>query len=185
MNLTKRSELGRLPARGSHGIELIHSILDAGLLAHIGFEADGQPFVIPTLHGRDADKLYFHGSSASRMLRAVEAGCPACVTVPLGASVSSSMRPALQISLRRHMTRRAVKMIALGLFALAHTLGAARFAQAQDAKTLYPTSMAPLDQYLMDRNAEIDLERSAGNSVADAAQSHPRVGVCSVHAEFL
>jgi nitroimidazol reductase NimA-like FMN-containing flavoprotein (pyridoxamine 5'-phosphate oxidase superfamily) len=83
MNPTKRSELRRLPGRGSHEIELIHSILDAGFLAHIGFEVEGQPFVVPTLYGRDADKLYFHGSSASRMLRRLEAGCPACVTVTL------------------------------------------------------------------------------------------------------
>jgi uncharacterized protein len=83
MHLTKRSEVRRLPARGSHELELIHSILDAGFLAHIGFETEGQPFVIPTLYGRDADKLYFHGSSASRMLRTLEAGRPACVTVTL------------------------------------------------------------------------------------------------------
>lgn len=83
MTPTKRSELRRLPARGSHETELIYSILDAGLLAHVGFEVEGQPFVIPTLYGRDEDKLYFHGSSASRMLRALEAGCAACVTVTL------------------------------------------------------------------------------------------------------
>jgi hypothetical protein len=83
MTPTKRSELRRLPARGSHETELIYSILDAGLLAHVGFEMEGQPFVIPTLYGRDGDKLYFHGSSASRMLRALEAGCAACVTVTL------------------------------------------------------------------------------------------------------
>jgi nitroimidazol reductase NimA-like FMN-containing flavoprotein (pyridoxamine 5'-phosphate oxidase superfamily) len=83
MTLTKRSELRRLPARGSHETELIYSILDAGLLAHVGFEVEGQPFVIPTLYGRDGGKLYFHGSSANRMLRVLEAGCAACVTVTL------------------------------------------------------------------------------------------------------
>jgi hypothetical protein len=57
------------------------------------------------------------------------------------------------------MKRNAVKMIALAFFALA--LGAARHAQAQDAKNPFPTSMAPLDQYLMDRDAEIALARSA------------------------
>jgi uncharacterized protein len=80
---TKRSELRRLPARGSHEPGLIHSILDAGFLAHVGFEVDGQPFVIPTLYGRDGERLYLHGSSASRMLRRLEVGCPACVTVTL------------------------------------------------------------------------------------------------------
>jgi uncharacterized protein len=72
MEQTKRSELRRFPARGSHETALIHSILDAGFLAHIGFEVDGQPFVIPTLYGRDEDRLFLHGSSASRMLRKLE-----------------------------------------------------------------------------------------------------------------
>jgi hypothetical protein len=59
------------------------------------------------------------------------------------------------------MKRNAIKMIALGFFALALALSAARHAQAQDAKNPYPTSMAPLDQYLMDRDAEIAMARSA------------------------
>jgi hypothetical protein len=59
------------------------------------------------------------------------------------------------------MKRKIVKMIALGFFALALALGAARHAQAQDAKNPYPTSMAPLDQYLMGHDAEIALARSA------------------------
>ena len=83
MKLTGRSQLRRLPNRGSHEAEIIHSILDAGFLAHVGFQANGQPFVIPTLYGRDGDKLYLHGSSASRMLGELEAGVPACVTVTL------------------------------------------------------------------------------------------------------
>ncbi|MFZ0804709.1 MAG: hypothetical protein WAN03_00940, partial [Candidatus Sulfotelmatobacter sp.] len=58
------------------------------------------------------------------------------------------------------MRRNAVAIIALACFALALALGAARCSQAQDAKNPYPT-MAPLDQYLMDRDAEIALARSA------------------------
>ena len=83
MNPTKRSELRRVPARGSHDWETINQILDAGFLAHVGFCVDGQPFVIPTLYGRDGRKLYLHGSAASRMLRELESGVPACVTVTL------------------------------------------------------------------------------------------------------
>jgi hypothetical protein len=59
------------------------------------------------------------------------------------------------------MKRKTVKMIALAFFGLALALGTARHTQAQDAKTPYPTSMAPLEQYLMDRNAEIALARTA------------------------
>ena len=83
MNRTTRSELRRMPSRGSHDCETIYPILDAGFLASVGFCSHGQPFVIPTLYGRKADKLYLHGSAASRMLGELEAGLPACVSVTL------------------------------------------------------------------------------------------------------
>jgi nitroimidazol reductase NimA-like FMN-containing flavoprotein (pyridoxamine 5'-phosphate oxidase superfamily) len=83
MKLTERTKLRRLPNRGSHERGIIHAILDAGFLAHVGFQTDGQPFVIPTLYGREEDKLYLHGSPASRMLRELRTGAPACVTVTL------------------------------------------------------------------------------------------------------
>src|SRR5580693_1606590 len=83
MNQTKRSEFRRLPVRGSHDWDTIKQILDAGFLAHVGFCVEGQPFVIPTLYGREREKLYLHGSAASRLLRQLETGIPACVTVTL------------------------------------------------------------------------------------------------------
>ena len=84
--LTDRATVRRLPQRGAYDSETIHAILDAGFLAHVGFCIDGQPFVIPTMYGRakdteGPDKLYLHGSAASRMLRELSAGVPACVTV--------------------------------------------------------------------------------------------------------
>ncbi len=83
MNPSTRTELRRLPQRGSREWRTISQILDAGFLAHVGFCVDGQPFVIPTLYGRNGDKLYLHGSAASRMLRELEHGIAACVTVTL------------------------------------------------------------------------------------------------------
>ncbi len=83
MNLTERTKLRRLPARGSHELEAIYRILDAAFLANVGFCVNGQPFVIPTLFGRDGEKLYLHGSAASRMVRELASGVPACVTVTL------------------------------------------------------------------------------------------------------
>lgn len=83
MNLTKRSELRRMPARGSHDWNTISRILDVGFLAHVGFSVRNQPFVIPTLYGRRGEKLYLHGSAASRMLGELETGLPACITVTL------------------------------------------------------------------------------------------------------
>jgi nitroimidazol reductase NimA-like FMN-containing flavoprotein (pyridoxamine 5'-phosphate oxidase superfamily) len=83
MITTARTQLHRLPNRGSHDPEAIHAILDDAFLAHVGFQVEGQPFVIPTLFGRDGDTLYLHGSAASRMLRQLETGIPACVTVTI------------------------------------------------------------------------------------------------------
>jgi nitroimidazol reductase NimA-like FMN-containing flavoprotein (pyridoxamine 5'-phosphate oxidase superfamily) len=83
MQLTDRTKVRRLPARGSHEWSEICAILDAAFLAHVGFAAGGQPFVIPTLYGRREDTLYLHGSAASRTLRELERGVPACVTVTI------------------------------------------------------------------------------------------------------
>src|SRR3984957_12196864 len=83
MNRTRRTELRRMPARGAHDSDAINEILDAGFLASVGFCKDGQPFVIPTLYGRKAERLYLHGSAASRLLCELETGTPACVTVTL------------------------------------------------------------------------------------------------------
>ena len=83
MTPTQRTQLRRLPKRGSHETEVIHAILDAGFLSHVGFTVNGQPFVIPTLYGREEDRLYLHGSAASRMLGELRTGVPACVTVTL------------------------------------------------------------------------------------------------------
>lgn len=78
-----RTTLRRLPARGSYDRALIDAILDESLTCHVGFVVDGQPFVIPTLHVRLGDRLYIHGSAASRMLRAMSGGAEVCVTVTL------------------------------------------------------------------------------------------------------
>jgi nitroimidazol reductase NimA-like FMN-containing flavoprotein (pyridoxamine 5'-phosphate oxidase superfamily) len=78
---TERSKVKRLHERGHYDRETVFAILDAGLIAHIGYVIDGQPFVTPTAYWRDGDRLYWHGSAASRMLRAQSAGVPVCVTV--------------------------------------------------------------------------------------------------------
>lgn len=83
VNLTNRSQLRRLSDRGSHEEADLYRILDAAFLAHVGFVADGQPFVIPTLFGREGNTLYLHGSAASRMMRELETGIAVCVTVTL------------------------------------------------------------------------------------------------------
>ena len=80
---TERTEVRRLPKRAVYDREAIYSILDEGLVCHIGFMAEGRPVVIPTGYGRKDDTLYVHGSAASRMLRSLGAGADVCVTVTL------------------------------------------------------------------------------------------------------
>jgi nitroimidazol reductase NimA-like FMN-containing flavoprotein (pyridoxamine 5'-phosphate oxidase superfamily) len=78
-----RIRVKREPQRGRYDRETIDAILDEGLICHLGFEVNGQPYVIPTLHARVGDRLYVHGSSASRALRHAGAGAPVCVTVTI------------------------------------------------------------------------------------------------------
>jgi uncharacterized protein len=80
---TTRTTLKRLPRRGTYDRELINQILDEGFICHVGFVAEGQPFVIPTGYARASDQLFIHGSQASRMLRTVGQGIDVCVTVTL------------------------------------------------------------------------------------------------------
>jgi nitroimidazol reductase NimA-like FMN-containing flavoprotein (pyridoxamine 5'-phosphate oxidase superfamily) len=80
---TQRTTLKRIPKRANYECETVYQILDEGLVCHVGFVVDGQPFVIPTAYGRVEDKLYIHGSPASRMLRSLQEGIPVCITVTL------------------------------------------------------------------------------------------------------
>ncbi|MGB2592481.1 MAG: pyridoxamine 5'-phosphate oxidase family protein [Candidatus Acidiferrum sp.] len=80
---TERTRVVREPQRGVYDRETIYAILDEGLVCHVGFSADGQTFVIPTLYARVGDSIYFHGSAASRMLRGASEGANLCVTVTL------------------------------------------------------------------------------------------------------
>jgi len=78
-----RTRVVREPHRGVYDRDTINQILDEGLVCHVGFVVDGQPYVIPTLYGREGNVLYLHGSVASRMLRSLEKGLPVSVTVTL------------------------------------------------------------------------------------------------------
>lgn len=80
---TPRTTLKRIPERGSHDWETIAGILDEAIYCHIGFEAKGQPYAIPTNYGRDGRTLYIHGSAASRMLRSLSGGIRMCFTATL------------------------------------------------------------------------------------------------------
>jgi hypothetical protein len=82
-NPTPRTRVVREPHRGVYDRKTAYQILDEGIICHVGFVVDGQPFVIPTGYGRSGDSLYIHGSAASRMLRRIDEGIAVCVTVTL------------------------------------------------------------------------------------------------------
>jgi len=82
-----RTTVKRNPHRGNYDRQTVNAIFDEALICHVGFVADDAPFVIPTIHARVGDVLYFHGSPASRMLRLMKKGAEVCVTATLVDSI--------------------------------------------------------------------------------------------------
>jgi uncharacterized protein len=80
---TSRTRLRRKPGRAHYERETVHAIIDEALTCHIGFVVDDQPYVIPTVHARIGETLYFHGSPDNRMLTTLATGARCCVTVTL------------------------------------------------------------------------------------------------------
>lgn len=80
---TERTRVKRSPLRARYDRETVHAILDAGLMCHVGYVIDGQPYVTPTAYWREGEHVYWHGSSASRMLRQMKEGPRVCFTVAL------------------------------------------------------------------------------------------------------
>ncbi|MBC9209559.1 pyridoxamine 5'-phosphate oxidase family protein [Roseomonas aerophila] len=76
-----RNRVKRRHDRGFYDHETVHALLDAAALCHVSYVIDGQPYCTPTLFWREGTTLYWHGSSASRMLRNLSTGEPACLTV--------------------------------------------------------------------------------------------------------
>jgi len=81
---TPRTQLRRIPERAVHDRSALHSVLDAGLVAHVVVtDDDAQPFIVPVAYGRDGDHVLFHGSTASRLFRGLAEGQRTCLTVTL------------------------------------------------------------------------------------------------------
>jgi uncharacterized protein len=78
--ITNRNRVRRRPERGRFDRATVYDILDSAMFAHIAYTIDGQPYCTPTGFWREGDKLYWHGSSASRMIRGQSAGVPVCLT---------------------------------------------------------------------------------------------------------
>jgi len=81
--VTRRNRVRRLPEKARYDETAVHAVLDAGLVAHVGFVEDGKPVVIPMLHGREAGRLFLHGARKARIAKLLGSGAPVCVNVTL------------------------------------------------------------------------------------------------------
>jgi len=161
---TERSRVRRRPQRAAYDEASVHAVLDAGVLAHVAYVIDGQPFVTPTAYWREGRQLYWHGAAASRMLAAVD-GAPVCVTVSFldGLVVGRS-------GFHHSVNYRSV--MAFGRARLIRDLDAKRAAMEAfieriypgRAETLRPTTEAELMQIAL---AEMTIEEAAAKVRAD------------------
>ncbi len=78
---TDFNQVRRLPKRADYDRETVQAIVDASAICHVGFVVEGRPFVIPTIHARIGEVVYFHGAPASRMLKTIRDGASLCITV--------------------------------------------------------------------------------------------------------
>ena len=124
INPSARTRVVREPQRAVYDRAEAYRILDEAFICHVGFVANGQPFVIPTGFGRAGDNLYIHGSAASRMLRNLDEGISVCVTVTLldGLVLARSIfnhsmnyRSVVVLGVARAVTDQAEKLEALRL----------------------------------------------------------------------
>ncbi|MFN8446231.1 MAG: pyridoxamine 5'-phosphate oxidase family protein [Caldilineaceae bacterium] len=140
---TPRNSVKRMPERGNYDKATIYPIIDAAPICHVGFVQDGQPFVIPTIHGRIGDTLVLHGAKASRLLKHIASGEPACLSftllegIVLARSVfhhSMNYRSATVFGRGRLIEDEATKMAALA--AVSDHLLAGRWADARQPNAL-------------------------------------------------
>jgi uncharacterized protein len=80
---TKRTKVTRKPDRGHYDRQTVYDILDQAFVCHVGFVVEGTPFVVPTNYVRVGDKVFLHGSTASRLMKTLGSGAPFCLSVTL------------------------------------------------------------------------------------------------------
>jgi nitroimidazol reductase NimA-like FMN-containing flavoprotein (pyridoxamine 5'-phosphate oxidase superfamily) len=142
-----RSKARRRPQRATYDEAAVFAALDSGILAHVGWVLDGQPYVTPTARWRRGRPLFWHGSAGSRMLSVVGTGAPACVTVSTLDGLVAG-RSGMAHSINYH------SVMAFGRPARVNDAGEKRLAMAALIDRIYPgrstrlrpTTDAGLDQ---------------------------------------
>ena len=144
----ERHRVQRSKPRAHYDHETVHAILDAGMVAHVGFSSDGQPFVIPMMYARDGETLVLHGSIASRLCNQLGAGIAVCISVTLLDGLvlarsqfnhSANYRSVVAFGRATLLTDPAAKADALARFVDALVAGRAAEARAADPTELAAT----------------------------------------------
>ena len=154
---SRRSTVRRVARRASYDPEVIHAILDAGLVAHVAFMHEGQPLVIPMAYVRCDAELVLHGAVASRLLALGAEGVPmsACVTLLDGLVYARSAfhhsvnyRSAVVLGRAREITDAAAKLAFLDALVERVAPGRSRSVRAPNAKELAATRVIalPIDE---------------------------------------
>lgn len=186
---TKRTTLKRAHERGSYDRDAVHAILDEALICHVGFIHDGAPAIIPTAHWREGEVLYIHGSAASRMIRVLEAGGPACIEVTMtdglvlarsGFHSSVNYRTVVMYGAARKVTAEADKLAALKAFMEKIAPGRWDELRAPNAQEIKATTVLAFD--LIEVSAKI----RDGGVLDDAEDMNDPVwaGVVPMHRTF-
>jgi hypothetical protein len=172
---TARSRGRRRPQRVRYDEKAVHEILDAGVMAHVGYSIEGQPFVTPTAYWREGRRLYWHGAAASRMLDAVGQGAPVCVTVSFldgfvvgrsGFIHSLNYRSVMAFGRARKITELPAKRVALDAFI--DRLYAGRAVKLRPATEAELKQVALVEMEIEEASAKVrsggvaDLEADAG-----------------------
>jgi nitroimidazol reductase NimA-like FMN-containing flavoprotein (pyridoxamine 5'-phosphate oxidase superfamily) len=147
---TARTTVARRRDRGRYERETINAIVDEALICHVGITVDGQPYVLPTTHARIDDRLYIHGSVASRLLKSMKEGIAVCVTVTLIDGLvlarsafhhSMNYRSAVILGVAREVTDEVEKRAAFDAFVNHVVPGRTADVRAADAQELKATSV--------------------------------------------
>jgi uncharacterized protein len=79
--VTRRNRVARRPKRGIYDKKAVYEILDSAIVCHLAYVIEDQPYCTPNGFWREGDHVYWHGSAASRMIKAQAEGIPVCLTV--------------------------------------------------------------------------------------------------------
>jgi nitroimidazol reductase NimA-like FMN-containing flavoprotein (pyridoxamine 5'-phosphate oxidase superfamily) len=147
---TSRTKVARSADRGTYERRTINSIIDEALICHVGFNVDGQPYVLPMAHARIEDRLYIHGSVGSRMLTNMRSGTPVCATLTLIDGLvlarsafhhSMNYRSAVILGVARLLTDEQEKRTAFDALVNHAVPGRSREVRAADSQELKATSV--------------------------------------------